>query len=369
MKKKLVALLLSGVMVFSLVACGSKKDDTFILSEADLSKYVTLNEDYDVFNVELEPIEVTNEQVNTQINNLLLDKTPTVEKLQTLANREVVSGDTVNIDFVGKKDGVAFEGGTSYQPTDLKIGSGSFIPGFEEGLIGKKAGEVVTLDLTFPENYQNSPELAGQAVQFEVTIHYIVPTYADLVSEVIPDLYEGCTTEAELRNKVKQDIYDSIYASNLEYEVVQMMETKCTYGETLPEAIKEESYNNIMTNLSSYASMYGMDLETYVYLSYYQDLETFKNETANELAEYNTKYLLFCQAYANEKDLNLTKEELNEKLDEYAVYYGLESREELDAKEVESVRNTLMNIKVLDYIMANANVTFKAAQADETVTE
>ena len=371
MKKKLLAALLATVMVFSLTACDSKdkKEDTFVLSEANLDSYITLNEDFDVFNVEIDPIEVTDEQINMQINNLILDLVSSVEELQTLADRAIVEGDTVSIDFVGKKDGVAFEGGTSYAPTDLTIGSGSFIPGFEDGLIGKKPGEVVTLDLSFPEDYQNSPELAGQAVQFEVTIHYIVPVYTDITDSVIPKLYPGCETDTDLRNQVKTDIYDSIYASSVEYEVVQMMETKCTYGEELPKALIEESYDNIMTNLTNYASYYGMDLETYVYLSYYQDLETFKNETAQELAEYNAKYLLYCQAYANEKDLNIGQEELDTKLDEYVTYYGLESKDDLDDEEVESIKNTLMNIKVLDYIIDNANVTFKEASADEAVTE
>lgn len=370
MKKKLLAVLLATVMVFSFTACGNKEEDLFILSEANLDAYITLNEDYDVFDVEIDPIEVTEEQINTQINYLILDRVSSVEDLQTLVNREIEDGDTVSIDYVGtKKDGVEFEGGKSYTPTNLTIGSGSFIPGFEDGLIGKKPGDVVTLDLTFPEEYQNDPTLAGQAVQFEVTIHYIVPVYTDLTASVIPQLYEGCETSEDLRNRVNQDIYDSLYESSVEYEVVQMMEQKCTYKDELPEAVRQQSYDNIMANLSSYASYYGMDLETYIYLSYYQELETFKNETAWELADYNTKYLLYCQAYANEKDLNISAAELDSKLDEYVLYYGLTSKDDISAEEVESIKNTLMNIKVLDYIIENANVTFREVTDDETVTE
>lgn len=359
MKKRLLAVLLAATTVFSLTACGDK-DDTFVLSESNLDAYITLNEDYDVFNVEIDPIDVTDEEVNIQINNLLLDVAPSSEKLQALVNRPVADGDTVIIDYVGTKDGVAFEGGTSYSSTDLTIGSGSFIPGFEDGLIGTNPGETVTLDLTFPEDYSNSPDLAGQAVQFEVTVHYIVPTYADITEDVVADMYDGCNTIAQLREQVSQDIYDSVYASAVEYAVVEMMETKCTYAEELPEALNQASYNNIMTNLENYASYYGMDLETYVYLSYYQELETFKNETAWELAGYNTKYLLFCQAYANEKDLNVTEEELDQQMNDYAAYYGYASVEEgFSEEDIDSIKNTMMNLKVLDYIIENANVTFK----------
>ncbi len=357
MKKRLLAVLLAATTVFSLTACGDK-NDTFVLSEADLDAYITLNEDYDVFNVEIEPIDVTEDEVNAQINNLILDVAPVSEKLQTLVNRPVVEGDTVVIDYVGTKDGVAFEGGTSYSSTNLTIGSGSFIPGFEDGLIGTNPGDVVTLDLTFPEDYTNT-EMAGQAVQFEVTVHYILPTYTDVTEDVVADMYDGCSTIAQLREQVSQDIYDSVYASAVEYSVVEMMETKCTYAEELPEALNQVSYDNIMTNLQTYASYYGIDLETYVYLSYYQDLETFQNETAWELAEYNTKYLLFCQAYANEKGLNITEEELNEQMESYAAYYGYSSVEEgFTEEDIDSIKNTMMNLKVLDYIIENANVTF-----------
>ncbi|MBQ8040566.1 MAG: FKBP-type peptidyl-prolyl cis-trans isomerase, partial [Lachnospiraceae bacterium] len=320
MKKRLLAVLLAATTVFSLTAC-SDENDTFVLSEADLDDYVTLNEDYDIFNVEIEPIDVTDDEINAQINNLILDVAPASENLQGLINRPAAEGDTVVIDYVGTKDGVAFEGGTSYTSTNLTLGSGSFIPGFEDGLIGTNPGDVVTLDLTFPEDY-TSAELAGQAVQFEVTVHYILPTYADITEDVVAEMYEGCNTITELREQVSQDIYDSVYASSVEYAVVEMLETKCTYGEELPEALNQVSYDNIMTNLETYAGYYGVDVETYVYLSYYQELETFKNETAWELAEYNTKYLLFCQAYANEKNLNITDEELDEQMENYAAYYG-----------------------------------------------
>ena len=379
MKKKLLAALLAAAMVLSLTACGDKDDkedtknnadvDTFVLSEENLDSYITLNDDYDVFNVEIEPIEVTDSDINSQIDNLILDKAAYSEKLQTLVNRAAEDGDTVIIDYVGRKDGVAFEGGTSYSSTDLTIGSGSFIPGFEDGLIGVNPGETVTLDLTFPEDYNGSAELAGQAVQFEVTVHYILPTYADITEDVVADLYEGQSTIAGLREQVSKDIYDSVYASSVEYAVVEMLETKCTYAEELPEYLKQVSYDNIMTNLETYASYYGMNLENYVYLSYYQDLETFQSQTAWELAEYNTKYLLFCQAYANEKDLKVTEEELDTQMESYAAYYGFASVEEgFTEEEIDSIKNTMMNIKVLDYIIANANVTIKEA-TDDTATE
>lgn len=375
MKKKLLVAVLTVAMLLSFTGCGEKQDDKadkadtkgeFVLKDADLKEYITLNEDYDKFDLEIDSIEVTDDQIHSQINNLILDNITSLENLQTRLDRVIVEGDTVNIDYVGTKDGVAFDGGTSQGGTNLTIGSNSYIDGFEDGLIGKKPGEVVTLDLTFPENYEQNTDLAGQAVQFEVTIHYIVPTYLDIVDDDAANLYEGMKTIEELKATVSKDIYDSLYENAVEYAVIDAIETKCTYAETLPQSLLDDSYNNIMTNLETYASYYGMDLETYIYLSYYQDLETFQNETANELAQYNTKYLLFCQAFANEKDLNITDEELETQLQSYVNYYGYESIEAgFTEAEKESIRNSMMNMKVLDYLIENANVTMKAADDTE----
>ena len=110
MKKKFLAALLATAMVFSFTACGDKEDtknnadaDTFVLSEENLDSYITLNDDYDVFDVEIDPINVTEDDINTQINNLILDKAGTMTSLQTLVNRAVEDGDTVNIDYVGTR--------------------------------------------------------------------------------------------------------------------------------------------------------------------------------------------------------------------------------------------------------------------------
>ena len=368
MKKKILAVLLAAVMVFSFTACDKAQDDgVFVLSEDSLDEYVTLTEDYDVFNVEIDPIEITEDDINTELNYLIMDMVGGSEKLQKLVNRQVVSGDTVVIDYVGTKDGVAFEGGTSTSSTNLTIGSGTFIPGFEDGLIGTKPGDVVTLDLTFPEDF-SSEELAGQAVQFEVTVHYILPTFADVTDDVVADLYEGFTTVSDLRKKVSQDIYDTTYDSSVEYAVVALMEEKCTYSETLPEELRQVAYDNVMQNIATYASYYGMDTETYIYLSYYQDLETFQNETAWEIADYSVKNLLFCQADANEKDLNVTEAELDEQLESYASYYGISVEDGFTDAEIDAIKNTMMNLKVVNYIIENASVTIKEA-SEETEKE
>ena len=196
MKKKMAMMCMAGVMAVSLCACGNKGKETtadataateqtgeeeqtteetsaeeetkvseradyVALEDLEVDEYVTLA-DYKEMTVQAAKTEVTDEVIENYINGNMLTTYP-------VTDRAVEDGDLVTIDFVGKKDGEPFENGSS-EGYQLKIGSNSFIDGFEEGLIGVMPGDTVDLDLTFPENYKNE-ELAGQAVVFLSLIH------------------------------------------------------------------------------------------------------------------------------------------------------------------------------------------------------
>lgn len=182
MKKKTLGLLAAILSVCMLAGCGAKDTgdgtgaatdagtESTALKDMDVDKYVTLGE-YKGLAVSVDTVEVDEDEWDTLVNNVYYGNI-TAEN-GGIMDRAVETGDTVNIDYEGKKDGVAFDGGTA-QGYDLTIGSGNFIAGFEDGLIGVMPGETVDLDLTFPENYGNS-DLAGQAVVFTVTVNYIQP--------------------------------------------------------------------------------------------------------------------------------------------------------------------------------------------------
>ena len=164
MKKKIMSLAAVVLTAGMLSACGK---DAAYLSEIKASDYVTLGEYKGIEVTQPEP-EVTDEYVDSYIEYLRSQRAVAVEVTDRTTVQE---GDTVNIDYTGYRDGVAFEGGTA-QGDSLTIGSGRFIDGFEEGLIGTSVGETVTLELTFPDNYTNA-ELAGAAVTFDVTVNSI----------------------------------------------------------------------------------------------------------------------------------------------------------------------------------------------------
>ena len=144
-------------------------DPTAYLSGITAADYVDLPADYASLTVEVEPVaEVTDEQVEELIDSQRNAR----RELQEVTKRtKVQSGDVVNIDYVGRIDGEEFDGGSA-EGYDLEIGSGSFIEGFEDGLIDQKVGDTVTLELTFPEDYGDSTK-AGVDAEFEVTINSI----------------------------------------------------------------------------------------------------------------------------------------------------------------------------------------------------
>lgn len=195
------------------VGCGSDTGNANSIHSYEVEKYVTLG-DYDGMEVEVAGnFDVNDEDVVDYINNML-GNYPSYED----TDKEIVeNGDFADIDYVGKKDGVAFDGGTA-QGYVLGIGSHSFIEGFEEGLVGVKVGDTVDLNLTFPENYQ-SAELAGADVVFTVTVNKIVKkvdiSYDELTDEYVvnnmgsdsvEDLYNDTKSYLETNNEQKRTV-------------------------------------------------------------------------------------------------------------------------------------------------------------------
>ena len=161
MKKK-IAVLAAGICALSLILTGCSSEIS--------NDYVTITKYKGVEIDKVDSTKVSDDDVESQINSVLQSKATTTE----VTDRAAHNGDTVTIDYEGKKDGVAFDGGTATD-AQLTLGSGTFIDGFEDGVVGHNIGDTFDLDLTFPENYGNE-ELAGQAVVFTVTLKAISQT-------------------------------------------------------------------------------------------------------------------------------------------------------------------------------------------------
>lgn len=344
---KMLALLLAAGI---LGGCGSDKNTS--LQNVDVEKYVTLGE-YKGLEVAAAPIEVDENEVQEMFWNIY--SANVTKENGGITDRAVEPGDTAHIDFVGTKDGVAFEGGsTNGQGSLLTIGSGRFIDGFEEGLIGVMPGETVDLNLTFPENYDNA-DLAGQAVVFTVTVNYIISE--EINDTVIAGLgIENVSNEAELRQFVHDYLYSELedqYQKYIEGSVMDALVKSCTFRE-MPEDIVAKYARVASESVEKQAAGYGVDKDTFTNSIYGKDFETFVETYSKEAAKQD----LVMQAVANKENITVDEEELNEVLSQNAAAAGYETVEEfVGENSLEDYRQYLLFDKVLNYLIENANIT------------
>lgn len=291
---------------------------------------------------------VTDEEVDAQIQQLLNSSAEYLE-----VDREAQLGDQVNIDYKGMKDGVAFDGGTA-EGYDLVLGSNSFIDGFESGLVGAKKGEEVTLNLTFPDPYQNNPDLAGQAVVFEVKVNNVkektVPELTDdFVAKVSPE--DG--TVEKLRENMKAFILEQ-----KQYQIDNQRNTDILNAVIDKSEIVyatddvDKNYETQVQYYTNQASMYGLDLATYASLMG-MDEEGLKSELRN-VARDMTKQEMLLKEVASRENITVTDED-REALAERYGYDSLESFLETADKEI--VDDTALMQKTLDFLVENAEIT------------
>ncbi|MBR3606082.1 MAG: trigger factor [Lachnospiraceae bacterium] len=378
MKNKLMKLLLLGMTGMFLAACSGDKNDTqkeestqveesvsaeegteeiptIYFEDIAVDDYVTLGE-YKGLEVIQNKAEVTEEELESFIQYSLSSHKHT----EPVTDRDVVeNGDVANIDYEGKKDGVAFEGGTA-AGYDLEIGSGSFIPGFEEGLVGAKVGEIVDLNLTFPDNYP-SEELAGQEVVFTVTVNSISAYVThELNDEFVQELaIEGVTTVDQFREYAREGLQaeaDSNYHYNLQMQLISLAMQNAQIKEPPTELV--EKYKKVTTSQLEYqAAMYGVDIETFVQGYFGVDLPTYEKEIEAGALE-TAKQALLCYKIALEENLQVTEEEMNTKIEESYAAMGYTSadsfKEMVDLKEY---KDSMLLDKVFNFLIENAKVT------------
>ena len=264
-----------------------------------------------------------------------------------------------NIDYEGKKDGVAFDGGTA-AGYDLEIGSGTFIPGFEEGLVGVKVGETKDLTLTFPENYQ-SADLAGQEVVFTVTVNSISAYHTpELNDEFVSGLgIEGVTNVEQFEAYAKEGLEmeaENSYRINVQMQLLTLAVQNATIKDPQPELVSK--YKNMSTSQMEYqAAMYGVDLETFVQGYYGVDMATFEAEMETGALE-TAKQALLCYKIALTENIEVTEEEMNTSIEaNYAAmgYPSVETfKETVDLKEY---KDSLLLDKVVNFLIENAVIT------------
>lgn len=334
------------------------------LSGINVADYVTLGE-YKGVEVSVDAPVVTDEYLDSYIDYVLQSNMVTTE----ITDRPVEEGDIVNIDYEGKIDGVAFDGGTA-QGYDLTIGSGTFIDGFEDGLIGAETGETVDVNVTFPENYQGE-EVAGKDAVFTVTVNSIsVETLPELTDEFVQGLDVGVNTVEEYRQYAYDLLMEEEQAthdSNAEIAVLEAVMARSQIQDP-PEDMTNRYYNRIIDNMTYYASLYGYDLETFL------SMQGTSEDAIRESAAQAGQEIIVMQAIADAEGLSVTDEELDAEIETNAGSLGYDDVEEYRASlDVEGYREYMMSEKVLNFLLENAVVTdvepeTEAAEAETAET-
>lgn len=351
MKKKLAMIISAVLALGTLAGCGKESD---ILQEVKVEKYIEFNSPYTGLNLTINPMpEVTDEMVEETALNAYVSA---VTAESGVTDRAVALGDTVNIDYSGKQEGVAFDGGTAAGQM-LGIGSGSFIEGFEEGLIGVMPGETVDLNLKFPDVYHN-PDMAGAEVVFTVTVNYIYPSSAEEMQDSVVTTLTGgefSTVNDYLAfcREYLEFSADYQYTINRENTVIGALEAIVVCKEA-PEVLVNRYAANVRNSLEEEAAAAGVDLETLCQYYYQSDSETYINAVAKASAE----QAMMFQYIANKENLNVSDEELETSLQRFAQENKVESVDVLlQTTDREEFREYFMFEKVVDFIVANANVT------------
>ena len=355
--RKVILAMMMGAVFFLLVACGnqqeeSEKEASGYLKDINVEDYVTLGE-YKGLEIKLDELIVTEEDVDDYIAYLLQSDTVYVE----VTDRPVQEGDNVIIDFVGKLDDVPFEGGTG-SSSSLIIGSGMFIPGFEEGVIGMEIGETKDVEAVFPDPYLNDPDLSGKTAVFTVTLNGIKgPQVPELTDEYVTDLGIEGITDVE---SFKTYLHDGMIALQQDdYELERSnLAVEAAFSNTVFTGVPEEivnRLNSVITNtVSTYAQIYGMSVADVVVASYGGTAEDYE-ATLYQQAETTAQQYMMMQAIALKEDISVSDEEVEEELAQEAADYGYSDVEEYkEAVDVEAYREYLMTQKVIRFLSDNA---------------
>lgn len=313
--------------------------------EAAIKPEVKLGQ-YKGIEVEKNELTVDLEEVNARVEQLL-NENVTLE----LKDGPIEEGDTAVFDFLGTVDGIAFEGGEA-QNFELEIGSGQFIPGFEEQMIGMLAGEEKDLDVTFPQEYQEE-SLAGANAVFNVKLHEVKTKVAnELTDEWVVSLGQEEKTVDELRGKIQVDIKEEKARNNKNKAMNEALDKLATTSEVdIPVEMFEYEASQQKKSIEEQAKQYGLDFN--IYLSLVGMTEEQLDSQLRADAELKVMNSLLIEAVANEENFEITAEELAEKYEEIANMYQMTVEDVKKQLNDDLVTQDIKFAKALDIIYDN----------------
>lgn len=312
-----------------------------VMPEVELGEYKGLK-------YELKQVKVTAKEVDEEIDRMRKQ----YADLETI-DEAAKEGDTVKIDYEGFKDGVAFEGGKA-EGYNLKLGSGSFIPGFEDQLIGAKAGEEKELNLTFPEDY-HAEDLKGAAVVFKVKV-------LEVTREVLPELDDDFAKDTnipdvetvdDLKKKVKERLSDSKKAQAESEADEKLFEQVANNAKIdIPDALIDEEANGQINQMAAQIQQYGISFSQYLQMMG-KTVDDLKAEY-RENAEKSVKLRLTLDKIAEVEKLEPTDDDVEEQYHELATQYGMEVDKIKPLISADMIKQDIKTQKAYQFVKDNA---------------
>ncbi|MBF1015354.1 MAG: trigger factor [Candidatus Nanogingivalaceae bacterium] len=291
--------------------------------------------DYKNLKVKKEKVSVSQKEINETIDQILKNF---AEKKEV--KRAAKEGDEVIIDFLGKKDGVAFDGGKA-EKFPLELGSKSFIPGFEEGLIGKKAGDELSLDLKFPKDY-HAKDLAGAKVVFEVKIHEVRENVLPEINEEFLSKLGEFKTKEEFEKQIKEDLKTQKQAEADDKFKDELVKKLAEVSKVpVPEILLEDQKQSIEMDMQQNLMYSGLSLDDYLKRMGKTREEWLENDV-KAVAESRVKSGLALAELSKVEKIQSTVDELDARIAQLKEQYG-NSKEVVKQLSSDDVRRNLAN--------------------------
>ena len=332
------------------------KDGEFLFTAVVYVKPEVSVKDYKGIEAEKEEVAVSAEDVEAELARM-----QTRNARQVSVEREAKKGDVVNLDFEGFVDGVAFEGGKG-EKFDLELGSGMFIPGFEEQLEGKNIGDECDVNVTFPEEY-NEKSLAGKPAVFKCKINEIKENQKpELDDEFAKDVSEFDTIaelKADLEKQMAERKNDSAQTSFQERVMDKVIETM---EAEIPDAMVETQLDRVAEDFSYRLAMQGMEFESYLKMTG-MTMEQFRSVFTPQALR-QVKIRLALEKVAEMEGMDVTEEDLNAEFDKLAENNKMDIDKVKELLAADDLKADMLCQKANDFIIANAVATKKEAAAE-----
>lgn len=299
---------------------------------------------------EMEDITVTDEDVEKEIETVLRRNARKVE----ITDRAAQMDDTCNIDYVGTVDGVAFEGGSA-EGFDLKLGSNSFIPGYEEQIVGHNVGETFDVNVTFPEKY-HAEDLAGKDAVFSVTLNKITVDELPLLDDELVKELSKFDTVAEYREDTKKTLTERKERAAKDEMKNKLIEAVTAAAEVeIPAAAIVEKCDEQIQQFAQQLSYQGMDINQYMKMSG-TTIDQLRDEIKPS-AEKNLKEALVMEAVAKAEGLEVSDEDVDKEMEDMAKMYGMDIetiKGYMAGNELENMKAEMLVRKAVDFVVENA---------------